>query len=241
MNRSECKNLPRNTLSRSLCVTPPLHWLQLSVCFSGGWGLTELWARPRSSRAALSHSLRCLETLSQSQLAIPAGVTPSPANHRPRQSGKGEGLIKRSDSDTLIHALMRSIDRGETWPVSHEHQWSVDWGQAGGAQWVSVCQGWGQLSPILSLSPSVTSLQCAACCRPLQCRMVSWRHPPVNTPPPPLWVQVCGLQEVQICKNIQFYDLKYISLGCTEPAPFTPHTRHRAASKDLGLLQNCTS
>ena len=34
----------------------------------------------------------------------------------------------------------------------------------------------------------------------------------------------CRLLEVQICKNIQFYDLKCISLGCTEPTPFTPHT-----------------
>ena len=49
VNRSECKNSPLNTLSRSLCVTEALHWLQLSVCFSGGWELTELWARPRSS------------------------------------------------------------------------------------------------------------------------------------------------------------------------------------------------
>ena len=129
------------------------------MCFSGGWGLTELWVRPRSSRAALSHSLRCLATLSQSQLAIPAGVTPSPANHRPRQSGKGEGLIKRSDSDTLIHALMRSIDRGETWPVSHEHQWVLIEARRAGPSG-SQCVRAGVSFPPSSLSPHL-SLVCS--------------------------------------------------------------------------------
>ena len=146
---------------------------------------TELWARPRSwqqqqpgsarLQPALSHSLRCLAALSQSEAAIPPGVTPPPANHRPRQPGKGEGLIKRSDSDTPINALMRSIYRGEPClSLTHDQgpciTGVVVWIEARRAgPRLSVChrggRGPGQLSPILSPPCSAPPLQCGCSVR----------------------------------------------------------------------------
>ena len=73
---------------------------------------------------------------------------------------------------------------------------------------------------------SVPPCSVAACCRPLQCEG-SWSpgDTGLSTLPLPRSECRCGLPELQICKNIQFYDLKYISLGCTEATPL--HTAYR--------------
>lgn len=105
-----------------------------------------------------------------------------------------------------------------------------DWGQAGGAGPGCQCvteEGGGRVSFPPSLS--------ASCSAPPPCsvaavwgRMVAWWHtglcPHSSSVCHRRYERRCWLLEVQICKNIQFYDLKYISLGCSDPTPFTPHT-----------------
>ena len=130
---------------------------------------------------------------------------------------------------------MRSIYRGEPClSLTHERGKSpvlLLGLRPGGRGWarLSVChrggRGPGQLSPI-----PVCILQCAPPCSVAAVwgRMVAWWHtglcPHSSSVCHRRYERRCWLLEVQICKNIQFYDLKYISLGCSDPTPFTPHT-----------------
>ena len=87
--------------------------------------------------------------------------------------------------------------------------------------------GAGSAFPHPSLHPAVPPpLQCCCSVREDGRLVTHWALStlPLSSVCHRRYERRCGLLEVQICKNIQFYDLKYISLGCTEPTPFTPHT-----------------
>ena len=205
----------------------------------------------------------CQHRLTESLSPAPGSSQPIRGRHSsrcctiPSQSGaeaarKGWRYNKNGLTQTLtpINALMRSIDREPppAWlMMEHERDKSpvvlLLGLRPGGRGSVGSVSGGLSFPPSFS-HPSVSPppLQCAAvCCTELQWgRMVAWAQHSL-LPPPFLCLSPGVLCQVQICKNIQFYDLNYITLGCT---PSLLHTSNRwqwAASKDSGPLENWTS